>query len=217
MQIIRNSLFALSVFFFGSVLAQDRVLSKQEAVVKTLDNNYGIKISRNNIEIAENNSSILNSGYLPSLTGVGGMNYNLEDINAELQGGEIREVEAAETNRYNASLNLNYTLFDGLGRWYNFKQLKEQYNLSTLEARETIENTILQMLVVYFEIARFTSKRICCLRYSSFSRLTFAFFTLVMVEPPSNKFQLKLAPAAYPSVVLFLAKEVVGSIAVFHP
>lgn len=156
MQIIRNSLIALSIFFCGSMQAQDRVLSKEEAVLKTLDNNFGIKISRNNVEIAENNQSILNSGYLPSLTGVAGMNYNLEDINAELQGGEVREVEGAETNRYNASVNLNYTLFDGLGRWYNFKQLKEQYNLTTLDARETIENTILQMLSVYFEVARLT-------------------------------------------------------------
>ncbi len=156
MQIIRNSLFILLFLFFGSLYAQDRVLSKEEAIIKTLDNNYGIRISQNNVEIAENNRSILNSGYLPALSGNAGMNYNIEDINAELQDGDIREVEGAETNRYNASLNLNYTLFDGLGRWYNFKQLKEQYNLSTLEARETIENTILQMLSVYFEVARLT-------------------------------------------------------------
>lgn len=156
MQIIRNFLIIFLLLFLGKNYAQERVLSKEEAILKTLDNNYGIKISRNNIEIADNNRSILNSGYLPSLTGVAGMNYNIEDINAQLQGGDVREVEGAKTNRYNASLNLNYTLFDGLGRWYNFKQLKEQYNLTTLEARETIENTILQMLTVYFEVARLT-------------------------------------------------------------
>ena len=137
-------------------MAQTEFLSKEEAVINTLENNYGIRISQNLVEIADNNRDLLNSGYLPTLTGAAGTNYNIEDINATLQGGDVREVKGAETNRYNASVNLNYTLFDGLGRWYNFKALKEQYNLSMLEARETIENTILQLMTVYFEVARLT-------------------------------------------------------------
>ena len=32
-------------------------------------------------------------------------------------------------------LGLNYTLFDGFGRSYNYKKLKETYNLSELEAK----------------------------------------------------------------------------------
>jgi len=44
--------------------------------------------------------------------------------------------------------------FFGLGRFYNYKRLKEQYQLSELQARETIENTMLQVFSVYFEIAR---------------------------------------------------------------
>ncbi len=156
MQIIHKSLLFLFLFYLGGSFAQTKVISKEEAIVKTLENNYGIKISQNNVEIADNNRNILNSGYLPSITGVAGTNYNIEDINATLQGGDERDVEGAKTNRYNASINLNYTLFDGLGRWYNFKQLKEQYNLTTLDARETIENTIMQLLTVYFEVARLT-------------------------------------------------------------
>ena len=62
----------------------------------------------------------------------------------------------AETKRYDASVNLSYTLFDGLGRWYDYKRLKEEYNLSELEVRQTIENTLLQMFTVYFEVARLT-------------------------------------------------------------
>lgn len=154
MKIITNFFFFLLCSV--SLIAQTTVLSKEEAIRTTLGNNYGILISQNLLEIADNNKSILNSGYLPSLTGLAGTNYNIEDIEAQLQSGENQEISGAKTNRYNASLNLNYTLFDGLGRWYNFKQLKEQYNLTTLEARETIENTILQMMSVYYEVARLT-------------------------------------------------------------
>jgi len=70
--------------------------------------------------------------------------------------GTTNVVEGAETKRYDASVNLSYTLFDGLGRWYDYKRLKEEYNLSELEVRQTIENTLLQMFTVYFEVARLT-------------------------------------------------------------
>ena len=47
-------------------------------------------------------------------------------------------------------------MFDGLGRAYNYKRLKEQYNLSELQARETIENTIIQLFTVYYDLAKFS-------------------------------------------------------------
>ena len=50
-------------------------------------------------------------------------------------------------------LHLNYVLFDGLGRYYDYKRLKEEYKLSELQARETIENTINQLFSVYYSVA----------------------------------------------------------------
>jgi len=157
----------LVLFSMGAVFAQEKTLSKEEAVVLALENNYGIEIAKNQIDIADNNASVLNSGYLPTLTGTAGATYNNNDTTTEFPGqfnddgserGNI-EVNDAESQRYNAGLNLNYTLFDGLGRFYNFKRLKEQYQLSTLQARETIENTMIQMFSVYFEIARLTENK----------------------------------------------------------
>jgi len=147
----------LTFFFTSAIIAQEtEVLTKQEAVAKTLQNNFGILIAKNNLDVAENNKSLLNSGFLPSLTGNAGASYNLDDQEATFQDGTTNTVEDAETTRYNASLNLNYILFDGLGRWYDYKRLKEQYNVTELQARETIENTLLQLFSVYYEVARIT-------------------------------------------------------------
>lgn len=145
--------FLCTVLFCISLFSQE-VLTKQEAVALTLDNNFGIKIANNNLEIAENNKGILNSGFLPTLNGNAGANYDKNNQEATFQDGNVRAIDGAETTRYNASLNLNYTLFDGLGRWYDYKRLKEEYNLSELQARETIETTMLQLFTVYFEAAR---------------------------------------------------------------
>lgn len=148
--------FTVILFTSLGLQAQERILTKAEAIQLALENNYGIKISNNNLEIAQNNKSILNSQYLPTLTANAGATYSIDNTEAEFSNGNITNLTGAESSRYNASLNLNYTLFDGLGRVYNFRQLKEQYNLSELQARETIENTMLQLFSVYYNVAKLT-------------------------------------------------------------
>ncbi|KKL91437.1 hypothetical protein LCGC14_1894710, partial [marine sediment metagenome] len=154
-------------FLFTSLQGQEQVLSKGDAVKLALENNFGIMVARNQVEIAENNKSVLNSGYLPTLTGTAGANYNRDDSTIEFPGqlnddGSSRDpldIYKAEAQRYNSAVNLNYTLFDGLGRFYTYKRLKEEYQLSELQARETIENTLLQLFSVYFEVARLTENK----------------------------------------------------------
>jgi outer membrane protein len=163
---MRNRLLIpIFLVFVGTVLTgQEKLLSKEDAVNVALENNFGIMVAKNQIRVAENNASILNSGYLPTLTGTAGANYNELNSTTEYPGqidsnGDPRvdlEINDAESQSYNAGLNLNYTLFDGMGRLYNYKRLKEQYQLSELQARETIENTILQLFSVYYEVARLT-------------------------------------------------------------
>ena len=156
-------LFIIVIVLINSSKAQDK-LTKEQALDFALENNFGIQVSRNNTEITKNNSNILNSGYLPTVSVSGGGNYIGSDSEIAFpgqfddQGNPIpnRIFEGQESQRYNASVNLNYTLFDGLGRTYIYKQLKEQYNLSELQLRETIEYSILQIFEVYFSIAQFT-------------------------------------------------------------
>jgi len=141
-----------------------QLLSKEMAIEQMLTNNFGIQIANNQVAVAENNKSILNAGFLPSLTGNAGATFDRNNNTTDFEGALGQDglplqdviIEDADSRRYNASLNLDYTLFDGLGRHYNFKQLKEEYNLSQLEARETIENTMLQLFMVYYEVARLT-------------------------------------------------------------
>ncbi|MDP5230939.1 MAG: TolC family protein [Cellulophaga sp.] len=159
-------------FFFSFsfiALAQDQLLTKEEAIALTLENNFGIKVANNQVAIADNNQGILNSGFLPTLSGNAGGTYQRDDSTFEFPGQFVTdpatgnpiprpntELDKAEAQRYNASLRADYLLFDGLGRFYNYKRLKEQYQLSELQARETIENTMVQLFSVYFEVARLT-------------------------------------------------------------
>jgi len=150
----RNYFIYMLVFFGTYTAYTQEIITPDEAIQLTLAHNYGIKIVNNTVKVAENNTSVFNSGYLPTLTGNAGGTFNLDNTEAEFSNGNTTVLNGAESSRYNASLNLNYTLFDGLGRLYNYKRLKEQYQLSELEARETIENTLLQLFSVYYSVAQ---------------------------------------------------------------
>ena len=169
----RNYVGVLAAYAFAKALlsplnavAQEPLplLSPENAVAQMLDANFGVTLANNEVAIAENNKSILNSNYLPRLTGNATGNFNRNNNTTDFGGALSNDgepipdviIEGAESRGVNASINLDYTLFDGLGRLYNFKQLKEEYKLTELQARETIENTMIQLFTVYYEVARLT-------------------------------------------------------------
>ena len=152
---LKKIIFVFMSFCMTSIAAQ-KLVSVSEAIELALENNYGIKIISNNKEIAKNNAGVLNSGYLPTVTSSSGATFNRDNLEAEFSNGESTALNGAKSSRYNASINLNYTLFDGLGRYYDYKRLKETYKLSELQARETIENTIAQLYVIYYNVAKVT-------------------------------------------------------------
>tara|TARA_B100001175_G_scaffold196939_1_gene167154 strand:- start:292 stop:1638 length:1347 start_codon:yes stop_codon:yes gene_type:complete len=156
----------LLLIVFSKTQGQEK-LTKEEALEIALEQNFGIKVSRNVTEIIKNNSGVLNSGYLPTVSILGGSNYTESDSEIAFPGQvdedgtpiPNRIFEDQESQRFNAGVNLNYTLFDGLGRKFTYKRLKEQYALSELQLRETIEFTILQLYEVYFNIAQLTESK----------------------------------------------------------
>lgn len=159
----------LIFFVFIHITTYSQQLSKEDAVSYTLEHNYGITIAKNNIITAENNADILNSGYLPSLSANGRAVLQNQSTTTSFQGAIDPEtglaiadnvIKGANTKNYSAGLDLNYVIFDGFERQYNYKKLKENYNVTELEARETIENTVVQLFSVYYQVAQLIESKI---------------------------------------------------------
>ena len=151
-------LIAIGLLLSYATRAQE-VLPKQKAVDIALENNYDIKVSNNELEAAKNSSSVFNSGYLPSVFAQGGANYDENDSQIEFVDGRVQDNIETTTKNLNASIGLDYTIFDGLGRKYNYKRLQEQYNISEIRVRQVIENTLLELLASYYDVARLTENK----------------------------------------------------------
>lgn len=134
------------------------LLLKDEAVKMALEYNYDIKVAKNNISIAENNTSLQNNRYLPFLSLNGGTNWSSTTLRNNSEGVAFNANGAV--TRINSNIQLGYTIFDGLGRKYTFARNKNDLNLSELQARNIIEGAIVQIFFAYHEVARLTENKI---------------------------------------------------------
>jgi len=137
-----------------AITQAQEIITPAKAISLALAHNYDILLEDNNVSVAKNNGSLLNSTYLPSVSINGGANYKIDNTEAVFSNGTTTNLTNAESSNYNASVNVNYLLFDGFGRKYTYKSLKEQYQLSELQARETIENTVIQLFSIYYDVSQ---------------------------------------------------------------
>ncbi len=145
----------LLILLGSTAVFSQELLTKKEAVSLVMQNNYDILLSENTKAIAKNNTSIYNSGNLPSLVGQLGGDYNLSDSENKFpDSNQNGSITGAESETYSASLGVNYLLFNGFARKYSNEKLKETYNLSTLQADMVLENTLLTLFTAYYEVAR---------------------------------------------------------------
>ncbi|MEM6831915.1 MAG: TolC family protein, partial [Bacteroidota bacterium] len=151
----------LFTVFGGGTSSAQELLDTKSAIEIALKNNLDIQIANRDLEVSKNNAHLLNSGFLPTLTGTSSANYG-SDFSQEniLLNGDVVEFNNIKSTNYRAGLDLSVTLFDGLGRKYNYKSLKETYGITELQVRETIENTILNLFSVYYEVARLTENKV---------------------------------------------------------
>jgi len=145
-------------------------LGKREVIEQALKYNYDIQVANNNITSAMNNASIYNSGYLPTISGTAGATYNISTSNVTFADGSERAISGLKTNSYNSRLNINYTLYDGNGRKYSFKSLKETYNLTQLQARQIIETSLISIFTIYYDVARLTQNQMNLIQSINISR-----------------------------------------------
>ncbi len=120
-------------------------LSFEQAVSEALERNHDIRVARGEEKIARNRVNIGNAGLLPKIDLVGAVRY--------YDNEEASPTGLAEYTSTSASLQASYTLFDGFGNIYTFRQLKSAGRTGRLMARNTIENVILGVSEAYYALA----------------------------------------------------------------
>ena len=148
----------MSVFSLFLCNAQEN-LSVSDAVKLTLENNLDIKITENQNEISKNNASFLNSGYLPKLSTRAGFNKSKQNVEIETPNNLSGKLDNMKSENSFSNISLEYVLFDNNGRKFNYKKSKELSSRSELEVREVIENTLIQLYSIFYEVCRLNEEK----------------------------------------------------------
>ena len=130
------------------------LLTPDQAVAIALENNYSIRIARNQAEMAANNVTYGNAGFLPGIDVSASQSNNIQNSRQEFLTGQVNEREGARSNSINLNTALNWTLFDGLAMFINYDKLKEFEDMGELVARATIERTVARVLLSYYDLVR---------------------------------------------------------------
>ena len=146
------TLFAFAAIAIGSN-AQTYTLS--QCLKKGLENNYSLRITRNNEEVAHNNATLANAGYLPTVDLGAGYNGSLGCNDSKLRDtGETDKTRNSFDNTLSAGVDVNWVIFDGFKTSTNYKQLQEMERMGETQTRIAIEDFIAGLTAEYYNFLR---------------------------------------------------------------
>lgn len=131
-----------------------KVFNLQECIETGLQQNYSIRIVRNEQQISNNNATLGNAGYLPTVAMDGGFSGSVNNNRNKLNDGTIEKTTGVNNETANVGLNVNWTVFDGFGIQAEYARLKELQRMGELNTRMTIEDFVADLSGEYYNLIR---------------------------------------------------------------
>jgi len=130
------------------------LLTVEDAVKIALANNYDIKIATNNLKIDQTNVATGNAGMLPTATANIVDNNSIQNSSQTRSDGTVNDLDNAKNNSLNYGVTLGWTIFDGLGMFAKYDQLKELRKLGEANLKLTIVTKISDVTSTYFDLVQ---------------------------------------------------------------
>ncbi len=143
----------LLLFFPFAVCAQE-TFDLKRCLEIGLERNYDIRIVRNEQQIADNDATKGNAGYLPTVDLSAGYSGTLNNVDQHFADGTKAESNVVHNQTLNAGLNVNWTAFDGFQIQAKYEKLQELQRMGELNTRLSIEDFIAGFSAEYYNYIR---------------------------------------------------------------
>jgi outer membrane protein TolC len=140
----------------ATIVQKGDLVTLAEAVRVALAQNYQIKITQAQQQVAVYNNTLGNAGLLPSLTGNLNNNNSNQHIRQSylIQTNQPTDLPGVISRNTTVGINLNWTVFNGFASFYIFDQLKELVRISEVNTRANIEATVAGVSTAYYGVVR---------------------------------------------------------------
>jgi outer membrane protein len=143
----------LLISFVPKINAQ-QLLTLEEAVKTALENNYEIRISKNDLNIDKTNVTIGNAGMLPKVAANVIDNNSIQNTTQTRSDGTTNELDNAKNNSLTYGVGLDWTVFDGFKMFARYDQLKALQKLGEAELKLTVITKISDVTSTYYDLVQ---------------------------------------------------------------
>lgn len=132
-------------------MAQNSDSILKNCLLRGLENNYSLRMVRNEAQIAENNTGWANAGMLPVASATASYSGTLDNNDATLrEEGNIVSQRNITDHTLHAGIDLQWTIFDGFKMQADYNRLKELHLLSETQTRIAVEDFIAEFTAEYY-------------------------------------------------------------------
>jgi len=143
----------LVLVFLPKMRAQELLLL-EDAVKIALENNYDIKLAKNELKIDELNNSIGNAGMLPTINALVTDNNSITNTKQTQADGSERTLDGARNMNLTYGVGLDWTVFDGLRMFARKEQLNILQRQGEAELKLAILTKISEVYLNYFDLVQ---------------------------------------------------------------
>ena len=156
---MHSKIFFVAVLGFLGFVAiparcQPDTVQFSDILAEALDNNFGIKIARNDLSIADNNNTLGNAGFLPTLDLSVTGSQSSNDTHQQYYDGRTRDATGAGSRNINAFTELDWTIFDGMRMFAAKERLSGLEQYSQLELRMNLETLYIGLASLYYQLSQ---------------------------------------------------------------
>jgi len=146
---IRLIYLILIFFTFSKHADAQEVYSLTDCITTGLERNFSILVARNSEDIAKNNFTLGNAGYLPTLDLSGRYGGTLNNSTQNLTDGSQTTTKGIYNTSANAGATLGWTIFNGFNVQTTYKKLNELKELGALNTQLSAEYLISDIVIGY--------------------------------------------------------------------
>jgi len=129
-----------------------QTVSLQEIIHTALDQNYNLQIVRNNEQIAQNQNTLGNAGFLPSAGVRADQAWGIQNSEQQFFNGDSRSGNNARNARFDAFLEVDWVVFDGFRMFAHRDQLGYLQQISQEDTKYYVEQTIADIATLYHQL-----------------------------------------------------------------
>lgn len=147
----RTGILTLFIFLFIQYAQAQEIYDLNRCITTGLEQNYSVKVARNQEEIAGNNYTRGNAGFLPTVTTTNRFGGNVTTTTQNMNDGSQRVSSGVYNTTGSAALTLNMTLFNGFSVQTTYQKLNELKQMGELNTQMSMENLVAQIVAEYYQ------------------------------------------------------------------